>query len=65
MTAKPAMPAPIRGRHAQINSIPCPHCLMPAGLPCKSPAGSQTTIPHQARRRAAADGGLYMPGGAS
>jgi hypothetical protein len=51
--------------HARIKQIPCPVCGALPGLGCRGPKGKPQQIPHQARRRAAADAGLYTPGGAA
>jgi hypothetical protein len=57
----------IRGmhlNHARIKQIPCPVCGALPGVGCRGPKGQGMQIPHQARRRAAADAGLYVPGDA-
>jgi hypothetical protein len=55
-------PSEIREKHKQIRQVPCPVCEAPEGAPCRGPSGQIMQIPHQARRRAAADAGLYTPG---
>jgi hypothetical protein len=55
-------PADMREKHKQIRQVPCPVCEAPVGAPCRGPSGQAMQIPHQARRRAAADAGLYTPG---
>jgi len=46
--------------YAKIKKVPCPKCEAPIGGPCVTPKGART-FPHQERRHAAADVGLYVP----
>jgi len=58
------MPESARAKHARISSVPCPKCGAAEGAPCRVPNGKTAVVPHQARRSAAADAGIYVPGGA-
>jgi DNA-directed RNA polymerase subunit RPC12/RpoP len=50
--------------HVAISRVPCPACGARILAPYRAPNGSLAVVPHQARRRVAADAGLYIPGGA-
>lgn len=45
----------------QIQVVACPRCGAAAGERCRNPSGAVTLVPHQARRRAAADAKVYVP----
>lgn len=53
-----------RRNRAAIMQIPCPQCDAGPHVRCRGPKGAPMNIPHQARRRAAANAGVYVPGGA-
>ena len=53
--------ASMHRKHTQIKQIPCPICGAPVFMQCRTPNGQTLQIPHQARRRAAADAGIYTP----
>lgn len=50
---------------AALRQVECPRCGAPAGKPCRIPNGKYLTgmgaNAHQARRRLAAERGLYAP----
>ena len=50
-------------KHAKINEVACPKCGAPALALCRLPSGQPLIVPHQARRHAAANAGVYTPGG--
>ena len=51
----------IRASHGKINQIPCPAGAAAEGKTCRNPNGSYMQVPHQARRHAAAEAGVYQP----
>ena len=53
--------AAVRENHRKIMQAHCPRCGAGKGAPCKDPSGKSASMPHQARRSAAADAGLYKP----
>ncbi len=53
--------AAVLENHWKIRQVPCPRCGAAKGAACKGPNGKPTSMPHQARRSAAADAGLYKP----
>ena len=69
ITAARAPADRMRENHARIKLVPCPPpredglggCGAPAHQSCRGPNGHVMYIPHQARRHAAAEAGIYVP----